>query len=120
MKPAPIALFTLALGVATAWPLSRIGAVSEAAVVPTVEARAPACTAEHPDSSPGPNALALPPGHPPIPLEMLLPPGHPPVSHGDEGLQPDGPALPPGHPPIPSTPLSPGTLPFGEPVLLDI
>jgi hypothetical protein len=120
MKPAPLALFTLALGAAAAWPLARIGATSGAAAVPVVqEVSAPSCEPGRREPVPGPGALVLPPGHPPVPLELLLPPGHPPVSHGEDEAQPEGPALPPGHPPIPSTPSSPGVPPFGEPVVLE-
>jgi hypothetical protein len=116
MKPSPLALLTLALAAAAAWPLSHLGAgpvsVAPRAVQPV------ACVPESDDQAPDPHALALPPGHPPIDLPPLLPPGHPPIP-GERGALPPGhPELPPGHPPIPSSPW--GTVPpFDEPVLLE-
>ena len=117
MRPAPLALFTLALAALAAWPLSHLGAAPEAQAQTVVERAA--CGPESAEPAPDPRALALPPGHPPIgDLERLLPPRHPPI-RGEAGALPPGhPELPPGHPPIPSSPHG-MPLPFGEPVLLE-
>jgi hypothetical protein len=116
MKPAPLALLSLALAAAAAWPLSHLGAAAGARPQPAVEQAA--CGSESGDAAPAPRALRLPPGHPPFGIERLLPPGHPPITDEEDALPPGHPELPPGHPPIPSSPRG-LPLPFGEPVLLE-
>jgi hypothetical protein len=114
MKPAPLAIFVLALAVAAAWPLSSaIGAATATAATRAADVQPVGCVpAPSDDAAPSGEDLGLPPGHPPIPMDQL-PPGHPPIA----------PRLPPGHPPIPSghppVPSGPGPL-FGAPVLLTI
>jgi hypothetical protein len=116
MKPSPLALLTLALAAAAAWPLSHLGAGRAQAAARAVQPVA--CVPERAEAEPDPHALLLPPGHPPIDLQPLLPPGHPPIPEERGALPPGRPELPPGHPPIPSSPW--GTpLPFDEPVVLE-
>jgi hypothetical protein len=121
MKYAPLALFTLALAAATAWPLARWG-TALAAPAGAEATLQPACAPQTSEAQPEPHALALPPGHPPVDLRRFLPPGHPPIAaeEGAGALPPGHPELPPGHPPIPSSPRG-MPLPFlDEPVIHEI
>jgi hypothetical protein len=116
MKRASLAVFILALAVASAWPLSSaIGAATGSASTPSSDVRPVGCVPapSTDDAAPSAEDLGLPPGHPPIPMDRL-PPGHPPI--GQPRLPPGHPPISSGHPPIPATP---GAL-FGEPVLLTI
>lgn len=119
MKPAPFALFILALVVAMAWPLSSaIGAAKASGATAQADFRPAACVPEEADAAPAPTPEEmglLPPGHPPISADGL-PPGHPPIPGRAQRLPPGHPPIPSGHPPVPA---SPGLL-FGEPVLLTI
>ena len=114
MKPAPFALFALALAIMLAWPISSaIGAVRARQAAPDSDIQAVGCMPDASAGMPSGDELGLPPGHPSI--EELLPPGHPPISSGAPRLPPGHPPIPSGHPPIPAAPL-----PFDAPVLLNI
>jgi hypothetical protein len=117
MKPAPFALFILALVVAMAWPLSSaIGSATAAsAAIAQADVQPAACVPEQGDAAPTPEQMGLPPGHPPISTRSL-PPGHPPIPGRAQALPPGHPPISSAHPPVPASP----TRLFGEPVLLTI